>query len=418
MKEKYIAYLHHYVSIIIPPMLMSIGAVITMMSMWSFKSHDLSILYYATEGTCQNQLGYFGASLAAILVYLFGSMAYAVPFLFVYGFLYTIKLQNFNEQIDRIIGVFLTLITMSALCAYYKIGLSSFCGYGGLVGVYGLKALKSFDPTAQAMILYATLFASSILVLRFAHLRFAGWVLSLFKKFIHYCAQVDNMPAKLVRGFAWLISSLCMAVWNFCYWSYRLLKGAVVQESPSSTVQFERENDQIDLEVDQILKMLHEHGSSIKINANTFSTATEQQPIVVGDQSKLFKEHQTEPIAKKQYFLPDIEKMLAKGPHQKISVIAEKEFVEQAAILEEKLQLFGIKGKVVRIHPGPVITLFEYKPDNTVKLSKILGLEDDLAMALQALSIRIIAPIPGKDVVGFEVSNKIRTPGTFIRYFS
>ena len=102
--------------------------------------------------------------------------------------------------------------------------------------------------------------------------------------------------------------------------------------------------------------------------------------------------------------------MLAKGPHQKISVIAEKEFVEQAAILEEKLQLFGIKGKVVRIHPGPVITLFEYKPDNTVKLSKILGLEDDLAMALQALSIRIIAPIPGKDVVGFEVSNKIRTP--------
>lgn len=411
MKEKYIAYFRHYISIAIPPILMSISALVTMVSMWSFKPNDLSLLYYATEGTCQNKLGYFGSSLAAILVYLFGSMAYVVPFLFIYGFLFTIKLQNFHEAIDRIVGIFLAFVTMSILCAYYKIGLSSFCGYGGLVGVYGLKILKSFDPKAQAVILYATLFAASILVLRFAHLRFASWVLSLLRKFIHYCAQVDNMPAKIVRGFAWFISWFCMAIWNFLHWSYRLLKGSIVQESSSSTVQFERENDQIDFEVDQILKMLHEHGSSIKTNSDNFSTKIEQQAIVVGDQTKLFESHQEkiEPI-KKQYFLPDIEKMLAKGPHQKISVVAEKEFVEQAAILEEKLQLFGIKGKVVRIHPGPVITLFEYKPDNTVKLSKILGLEDDLAMALQALSIRIIAPIPGKDVVGFEVSNKIRTP--------
>ena len=105
-----------------------------------------------------------------------------------------------------------------------------------------------------------------------------------------------------------------------------------------------------------------------------------------------------------------IEKMLQKGPHQIVTPSEEQEFAHQAKILEEKLLIFGIKGKVLRIHPGPVITLFEYKPDNTVKLSKIVGLEDDLAMALQALSIRIIAPIPGKDVVGFEVSNKVRTP--------
>ena len=112
------------------------------------------------------------------------------------------------------------------------------------------------------------------------------------------------------------------------------------------------------------------------------------------------------------YQLPDIEMMLSKGDNSlnKHVSIEQSTLDEQSAILEEKLSLFNIKGKVMRVHPGPVITLFEYKPESNIKLSKILGLEDDLAMALQALSIRILAPIPGKDVVGFEVANKVRTP--------
>ena len=88
MNEKHIAYLRHYISIIVPPLLMIICSVVTMIAMLSFKANDLSLLYYANQGTCENSLGYFGSSLAAILVYLFGSMAYVVPFLFAYGFLF------------------------------------------------------------------------------------------------------------------------------------------------------------------------------------------------------------------------------------------------------------------------------------------------------------------------------------------
>jgi S-DNA-T family DNA segregation ATPase FtsK/SpoIIIE len=62
----------------------------------------------------------------------------------------------------------------------------------------------------------------------------------------------------------------------------------------------------------------------------------------------------------------------------------------------------------------PVITLFEYEPDIDAKVSKILGLEDDLALALQALSVRIIAPIPGTALVGFEVANEERS-NVFLR---
>jgi S-DNA-T family DNA segregation ATPase FtsK/SpoIIIE len=77
-------------------------------------------------------------------------------------------------------------------------------------------------------------------------------------------------------------------------------------------------------------------------------------------------------------------------------------------ILEKKLLDFGVSGQVVRVHPGPVITMYEYEPASGVKVNKIVNLSDDLAMALRALSVRIIAPLPGKSVVGIEVPNAER----------
>ncbi|MCA9690198.1 MAG: DNA translocase FtsK 4TM domain-containing protein [Myxococcales bacterium] len=90
-------------------------------------------------------------------------------------------------------------------------------------------------------------------------------------------------------------------------------------------------------------------------------------------------------------------------------VEVDKGFVlEQAERIEHALAQFRIHGKVTKIHPGPVITRYEFKPEPGVKLSKIESLENDLAMALEAIRIRILAPIPGKATVGFEVPNKSR----------
>lgn len=79
-----------------------------------------------------------------------------------------------------------------------------------------------------------------------------------------------------------------------------------------------------------------------------------------------------------------------------------------ASVLEEKLERFGVYGEVTDIKVGPVVTLFEYQPDIDAKVSKIVALEDDLALALEAMSVRIVAPIPGTSKVGFEVANKKR----------
>jgi S-DNA-T family DNA segregation ATPase FtsK/SpoIIIE len=90
-------------------------------------------------------------------------------------------------------------------------------------------------------------------------------------------------------------------------------------------------------------------------------------------------------------------------------VKVDKESIQyNAQTLEKKLKDYGIDGKVSEVQPGPVITMYEFEPAPGIKVSRISNLADDLAMALSAVSIRIIAPIPGKSVVGIEVPNKTR----------
>ena len=77
-------------------------------------------------------------------------------------------------------------------------------------------------------------------------------------------------------------------------------------------------------------------------------------------------------------------------------------------ILQKKLADFGVAGEVVAVRPGPVITMYEFKPAPGVKVRRIVTLADDLAMALRAVSVRILAPIPGESVVGIEIPNPKR----------
>ncbi|NCC11571.1 MAG: DNA translocase FtsK, partial [Bacteroidia bacterium] len=110
----------------------------------------------------------------------------------------------------------------------------------------------------------------------------------------------------------------------------------------------------------------------------------------------------------KDFKLPPLS-FLANPPSKTVHV-NENEIDQKIQDLLEKLRRFKIEGDVVRTYSGPVVTTFEFKPAPHVKVSRILTLQDDLAMALRAKTIRIQAPVPGKDVVGIEVPNhKIET---------
>ncbi len=89
--------------------------------------------------------------------------------------------------------------------------------------------------------------------------------------------------------------------------------------------------------------------------------------------------------------------------------VDERQLMEAARHLEEKCREFSVEGQVVQIHPGPVVTTFEFKPDAGVKYSKVTGLADDLCLAMQAESV-LIERIPGKSTVGIQIPNPNREP--------
>ncbi len=107
----------------------------------------------------------------------------------------------------------------------------------------------------------------------------------------------------------------------------------------------------------------------------------------------------------KNFKLPSVD--FLQKPPKTSRTVDESELDDKIRYLIEKLAHFKIDGDVVRTYAGPVVSTFEFKPAANVKVSKILNLQDDLAMALSAETIRIQAPIPGKDVVGIEIPNEV-----------
>jgi S-DNA-T family DNA segregation ATPase FtsK/SpoIIIE len=131
----------------------------------------------------------------------------------------------------------------------------------------------------------------------------------------------------------------------------------------------------------------------------------ERKPEPKRDKPKRFEE-QEELFVEDAYRLPAL--TLLDAAVRSTQPIDEAALHASSRILETKLADFGVAGKVVAVRPGPVITTFEFEPAPGVKVSRIVNLADDLAMALRAASVRILAPIPGKPVVGVEVSNPRR----------
>lgn len=100
------------------------------------------------------------------------------------------------------------------------------------------------------------------------------------------------------------------------------------------------------------------------------------------------------------------ETSLLSQPKERKQRYGEKDLLEKSEKIREKLLDFNVAGKITHVHPGPVITMYEFEPAAGVKVGKITSLQDDLAMALRAPSVRIIAPLPERGSVGIEVPNE------------
>ena len=104
-----------------------------------------------------------------------------------------------------------------------------------------------------------------------------------------------------------------------------------------------------------------------------------------------------------QPILPPLD-LLAKPPIGKTEAIDEEALAKNARLLEAVLEDFGVRGEIVQVRPGPVVTLYELEPAPGIKASRVIGLADDIARSMSAISVRV-AVVPGRNVIGIELPN-------------
>lgn len=153
---------------------------------------------------------------------------------------------------------------------------------------------------------------------------------------------------------------------------------------------------------------VHERSAPIIVKPKAPEPAAETKPLRPAREKKktVDREVGSPPPAFDDYVAPDLKLLV---PEEEVQLgDDDEELREKAEQIEAKLRDFNIAGRVTQVHPGPVITLFEFEPAAGVKVGRIAALQDDLAMSLKASSIRIIAPIPKRGTVGIEVPNKHR----------
>ncbi len=359
--------------------------------------------------------GWLGAQVAAFFFYIFGFAAWVFVFFLGYGAYAQWNSLSIRQEWDRLVGFVLMICASSALLFRHSIKIYESLFPGGVLGagVYRMVE-RRFDALGATVFLYALFFVALIVVCRVSFVRIlhgvaAGLRLLMSKE--RFWAPVYAVSYKVAH-----------AVAQPFVWTARFLKnlfgGADLAESGKSVLSFEEqllhEIEAGDEQVDPFWQsfMQDEKKGAVQAESSVFAAThvdNDAQENLISEQAgeSFFDTHVVQDAHSCDahlYHLPEPQ-MFVKTEKIENSEKVTAELKKRAKILEEKLERFGVEGTVVSIKTGPVVTLFEYQPHIDSKISKIIALEDDLALALRAISIRIIAPIPGKSVVGFEVAN-------------
>ncbi len=393
-----------------------IGFVIALfvaISLYSYHATDPSWFYYTSQPVpTLNWCGFIGALSAALFFFLCGVSAYLIP-PFIALLSYWISWHpRWSEEWERLLAGIGLLVIAATLCTMHGLVVKPGVMAGGYIGYVLTDIVVSlFDRIGSFVLVYAMAISCFIIMFRFSFIQWAHTVAAAWHLLIELATRyrIKQRIAQAVAGaLSFFIKPLTARFTqkNPSYFPYD--ETLASREVPSAEYSASKD---IDTEL------------SLPRDYAVVSDDTAQE------HDELYKNEDFTTLSYKQEeidALPDIDALApiyAYGlPNLDIFIgVKEKredkeyrhELEDRARILEEKLKRFGVDGSIVSIKTGPVVTLFEYQPTIDTKLSKILALEDDLALALQALSIRILAPIPGRCVVGFEVANRDRNDVLF-----
>jgi len=315
-------------------------------SIYSFNPYDPGIGVFGAE-EIKNLGGVLGAYLSSLIYFIFGFSSVFIPPFMILGLI----LYLFGVSFKRIFGsLFLILICFSLSLTY-------------LFGILRIKNTYLFNKYPLNGGLIGEL--SSFLISFIGTLGFFLFIILLFIIAVFIGLR---FPKKV---FIFNFKSFLKKIYYFFFKN---------KDTVSKKSDFQKESN---------------------LEENKYKTTIEQK---IENNQESETEEIPEDLPKK---LPPPLEILEDPPSFSYKIKPE-ELKERALLLVSKLKEFGIEGEVVGISPGPVITVFEFKPAPGIKISKIQSLVDDLALGLSAKSVRIVAPIPGKSVIGIEISNPQR----------
>jgi len=389
-KHKKAWYLHDIVGI-----LLAMTAFFMLLCLLSYNPYDHTWFYATTAPhLTTNWCGTIGAHVAVLLIYFFGSSS-------LYGIMglgwcayACIVTKSYAHHADRVGALFILMCTSAAWCCAYQIDFLGTSFFGGLVGNFIYRMLYQHLDSVGTLICIHTLFLIClILITRLSLIHSIAYLLRLLKSSIAYMIQTQPSISRF-------FSSIRIACGHMHNWWITYTKKIRAMLWPDNNVSMYEYTAYTNEGFDDALYDTTVWNFE---REKTIDSMLTEEVVESKMQSPVLQETTSTPVC--LYQVPDRD-MFKKRVADKADAQQTRHLKLQADLLEEKLARFGIGGTVTSIKQGPVVTLFEYQPTIDSKISKITALEHDLALALQAISIRIIAPIPGTCVVGFEVPNK------------
>ena len=327
-------------------------------SLLSYSPADPSINNAKAVSNIHNLFGVFGAHMAGILIGLFGLGSFWIPVLLLFSSIHFFGNHPGKVIVLTIAGGFLLVVTTGSLLAFqenYYIIFGSKFSSGGMIGI----PLKSF------LVKYANV---------------SGGVIILV--------------------IVWIIAFIMSTGFSLIAFIRSFYRTTVIFADRIKTlfVNWKEKREKTKKRLKIIKEGSNKNNREIKIKAPA-SRPVKAVPVPRQEVFEFMSDG-------KRFQLPSVN--LLDNPQPRSSSADDENLRMQSKLLEKKLEDFGVRGHVVAITPGPVVTTFEYEPAAGVKINKIVGLTDDLALALRATSIRIVAPIPGKAAIGIEIPNTTR----------
>ncbi len=323
------------------------------MTLLSYYPADPSFRHYYPPGETdvRNWTGTFGAYTADTLLRVIGTGIFWLPAYLIFLAVRFFQNPEFKIKPEAILGIAGLIFSTSGFLSMFIGDITLYkepFPTGGLLGSETLRLLLAYlHPAGLAILLWLIFLISFIILFDFSVLSFAG-----------------KATATL--------------------FSLKILKAIHIRPSRHEKAGLQKESGDEPVRIDEP-----------KIDTIKDKLARASQP------------HFDFTVKKGGKFkLPPLS--LLEQPEKRATKIKKEELLATSSVLEKKLYDFGVEGKVIEVKPGPVITTYELEPAPGVKINKITNLSDDLALALRAPSIRIIAPIPGKGAIGIEIPNKER----------